>query len=257
VSEPGTDAGGFEGQVVVVTGAAGQIGGACVEAFAHAGAQVVAVDLTDPGARGDYVTNVQADLADETAIEGLFEDLVAKVGPPSAVIQSAAVYGRGISFLELTTEYLDRIFAINIRAVLLVGRAAARAMIAAQVEGAIVNLSSTSAVLADGVSVAYETSKGAVDMATRSMAVALAPHKIRVNAVAPGNMVKFQEADVVRAPEDLDEIERARIPLGRLGLPVDVAEAALYLASARASYVTGTVLYVDGGQVATYSTAGS
>jgi glucose 1-dehydrogenase len=86
-------------------------------------------------------------------------------------------------------------------------------------------------------------------MATRGMAVALAPHRIRVNAVGPGSMAKFQELPP-RDPLDLDDYERARIPLGRLGTAADVVSAILYLASDDAAYVTGTTLYVDGGSLA-------
>jgi NAD(P)-dependent dehydrogenase (short-subunit alcohol dehydrogenase family) len=84
------------------------------------------------------------------------------------------------------------------------------------------------------------------------MAVALAPHGIRVVAVAPGSMVKFQEIDTVREPTDVDDYERRRIPLARLGRPEEIAESVTFLASPAASYITGTVLYVDGGSLAAW-----
>jgi NAD(P)-dependent dehydrogenase (short-subunit alcohol dehydrogenase family) len=118
-------------------------------------------------------------------------------------------------------------------------------------DGAIVNLTSVSSLLSDAESVAYEASKGAVDAATRGMARALAPHGIRVNAVAPGSMAKFQELPA-RDPLDLDDYERRRIPLGRLGTGPEIAEAVLWLASPAAAYVTGTILTVDGGSLAAW-----
>jgi NAD(P)-dependent dehydrogenase (short-subunit alcohol dehydrogenase family) len=118
-------------------------------------------------------------------------------------------------------------------------------------DGAIVNLTSVSGVVSDAESIAYEASKGAVTMATRGMAVALAPHGIRVNAVGPGSMAKFQELPA-RDPLDLDEYERRRIPLARLGTGAEIAESVLFLASPAAAYVTGTTLYVDGGSLAAW-----
>jgi NAD(P)-dependent dehydrogenase (short-subunit alcohol dehydrogenase family) len=170
-------------------------------------------------------------------------------------VQCAAAHGR-VAYLELTAENVDRIHAINVRAPLLIGSAAGRAMVAAGIHGAIVNLTSISGVVSHAESVAYEASKGAVTMATRGMAVALAPHGIRVNAVGPGVMVKLQELDAVREPGDVDDYERQRIPLGRYGTPAEIAEVVMFLASPAAAYVTGQVLYADGGALAAWAAAG-
>jgi glucose 1-dehydrogenase len=144
------------------------------------------------------------------------------------------------------------VLGINVRALLLAARRAAASMVEhGRREGAIVNLTSVSGIVADAESIAYEASKGAVTMATRGMAVALAPHGIRVVAVGPGSMAKFQELPA-RDPGDVDDYERRRIPLGRLGVPEEIADAVLFLASPAAAYVTGTVLYVDGGSLAAW-----
>jgi len=235
----------FENRIVVVTGAAGQIGGACVDGFAREGARVAALDREQPPA-GDL--RIAADLADPARLDAALARVESELGPPDVLVHSAAVYAR-VPFLEITPENIDRVFAINVRAMLLAGRRVAASMAARGAPGAIVNLTSVSDHVSDAESVAYEASKGAVTMATRGMAVALAPHRIRVNAVGPGSMAKFQELPA-RDPLDLDDYERARIPLGRLGTAADVVSAILYLASDDAAYVTGATLYVDGGSLA-------
>ena len=241
----------FRDKVVIVTGAAGQIGGACVEAFLAEGARVGGIDLFDPPTPASGAISVRADLEHEHEIERAFAEVEAALGPVGVLVQSAAVIAR-VPFLEITGENVDRILAVNVRAILLGGRTAARSMIARGArDGAIVNLTSVSGVVSDAESVGYEASKGAVTMATKGMARALAPYGIRVNAVGPGSMAKFQEL-APRDPSDLDEYERRRIPLRRLGTGPEIAEAVMYLASPAASYVTGAVLYVDGGGLAAW-----
>jgi NAD(P)-dependent dehydrogenase (short-subunit alcohol dehydrogenase family) len=239
----------FDGRVAIVTGAAGQIGAACVEGFVREGARVAALDL-EPAPDGDGVLPIVADLAVSAQLDAAFARVEAELGPPDLLVHGAAVYAR-VPFLEITAANIDRVFAINVRAMLLAGRRLGASLVARGAPGAIVNLTSVSDHVSDAESVAYEASKGAVTMATRGMAVALAPHRIRVNAVGPGSMAKFQEMPA-RDPLDLDAYERRRIPLGRLGTADDVMRAVLFLASDDAAYVTGAVLYVDGGSLAAW-----
>jgi glucose 1-dehydrogenase len=233
--------------VVFVTGAAGQIGSACAEAFAAEGAKVGVVDLEPV----PDVVSVTADLSRPNELEDAFSTLEQRLGPVDVLVQSAAVIAR-TPFLDITAANIDHVLGVNVRAILLGGRYAASSLVArGNREGAIVNLTSLSGVVSDAESIAYEASKGAVAMATKGMAVALAAHGIRVNAVGPGSMAKFQEMEP-REPFDLDDYERKRIPLGRLGVPADITAAVMFLASGQAAYVTGTTLYVDGGALAAW-----
>jgi NAD(P)-dependent dehydrogenase (short-subunit alcohol dehydrogenase family) len=243
----GDELGRFDGRVVFVTGAAGQIGTACARGFADEGASVGALDLEPL----EGVVSVTADLSQPDQLEAAFSALEGRLGPVDILVQSAAVIAR-TPFLDITAANIDHVLGVNVRAILLGGRYAAASLIRRGArDGAIVNLTSVSGIVSDAESVAYEASKGAVTMATKGMAVALAEHGIRVNAVGPGSMAKFQEMEA-REAFDLDDYERQRIPLGRLGIAADIAAAVMFLASREADYVTGTTLYVDGGALAAW-----
>jgi NAD(P)-dependent dehydrogenase (short-subunit alcohol dehydrogenase family) len=219
-----------------------------VDAFLNAGARVCSIDARErrEGPSGEYVS-VLADLSDPAEIENAFAELGDSLGAVDILIQAAGVVDRK-SFLDTQAADIDRVYAINVRTVLLTARLAAQDMIARGQPGSIVNISSTAASNSEGTAVSYDMSRGAIDAATRSMAVALAPWGIRVNAVAPGSMAKPQDAPQ-RDVRDLDAYEARRIPLARHGLPIDIARAAVFLATA-ADYVTGVVLPVDGGALA-------
>jgi NAD(P)-dependent dehydrogenase (short-subunit alcohol dehydrogenase family) len=242
----------FRDQTVLVTGAAGQIGAACVTAYLAEGANVVAVDAAPPHADGTGVLALREDLTDPAAIARVFDRAEAAFSTVSVLVQCAAAHGR-TDFLDHDAAVIDRVLGINVKGTLLVGREAAARMIAAGVQGAIVNFTSISGIVSHAESVVYEASKGAVTMATKGMANALAPYGIRVNAVGPGLMLKAQEVDEVRGAEELSDFERRRVPLGRLGTGAEVAEAALFLSSPAASYTTGSVLYADGGALAAWA----
>lgn len=257
----------FHDDVVMVTGASGLIGSACVAAFLREGARVVAISnrhaLAD-GARHSGIPDevldserllaLRNDLKLESGIEAAFAETESAFGPVTVLINNAAVYGRK-PYLETSREDLLHIFDVNVFAVLLAGRRAAQAMIKNRIRGRVVNITSTSSQQSDALSVGYEASKGAVDAATRGMAVALAPHGIRVNAVGPGEMIKSQEMDNLRGPRDLSPFERLRIPLGRVATPQEVADAVLFLSSEDSRGIAGTILWVDGGTLGTWRTA--
>ena len=256
----------FRNDVVMVTGASGLVGSACAAAFLAEGARVVAMgnqhSLKD-GARyssipaesfeSDRLLFLKKDLKLDSEIESAFSEAEKEFGSVTVLVNNAAVYGRK-DFFDLDREHLTHVFGVNVHGLILCSRRAAHAMVENGIEGRIVNITSTSSQQADPQSVHYDSSKGAVDAATRSMAVTLGGHGIRVNAVGPGEMVKSQEIEDVRDPTDLTPFERRRIPIGRVATPQEVADAVLFLASEDARGISGTILWVDGGTLGTWTT---
>jgi glucose 1-dehydrogenase len=256
----------FRKDVVMVTGASGLVGSACVAAFLDEGARVVALgyqhQLTD-GARNsgvpaetfesDRLLFLEKDLKLDSEIDSAFSTTEEEFGPVTVLVNNAAVYGRK-AFLDLERADLAHVFDVNVFALLLGSRRAAKAMIENGVEGRIVNITSTSSQQSDPLSVGYDSSKGAVDTATRGLAVALGQYGIRVNAVGPGEMTKSQEVDNLRGPTELTPFERRRIPIGRVATPQEVADAVCFLASVDSRGISGSILWVDGGTLGTWAT---
>jgi glucose 1-dehydrogenase len=241
----------FEGRVVVVTGAASGMGRATALRLAGAGARVVAVDVNEQGLAetvnlgGDGVRPEVADVSSRDAVEAFVGRTVRDLGRLDGMVANAGI-GHGSSFVDTTEEELDVMLAVNVKGVFFCGQAAARAMIAAGGGGRIVNIASTYSEVTATECTAYSASKGAVRMLTKAMAVDLAPHGITVNAVGPGwirtGMNPLDDPDRVRELEGI-------IPLGRVGLPEDVAGVIEFLLSDASAYMTGTTTFVDGGWI--------
>lgn len=153
-------------------------------------------------------------------------------------------------FLDLAEADWDRVIAINLKGVFLCGQAAARQMVKQGGGGVILNMSSVNAVLAIPNQVPYVVAKGGVSQLTKVMALALAPHKIRVCALGPGTILTELARNAVMSDEAARKKLLSRTPLGRLGEPEEVASVAAFLASEDASYITGTTIYPDGGRLA-------
>jgi 3-oxoacyl-[acyl-carrier protein] reductase len=248
----------FKDKGVVVTGAAGVFGRWIAAAFAREGARLclsdnrrdaaeaLAAELSLDAAR----TLVHGtELTDEASIRDLAATVRDAWGAPDIVVNNAGVYPKG-GLLDLPTEAWDRIFDINLRAPFLITREMAKLMIDQGVKGAFVNVSSGASRQMRNGSVPYCTSKTALERLTKGFALELAPYGIRMNAIEPG----FAPGSVVSPLSD-DYVERmkARIPLGRTSGPDDAPDAILYLCSPKASFITGTVLSVDGGNsIGTY-----
>lgn len=246
----------FRDKSVIVTGGAQGIGLACVRAFAAEGAAVTMADINpETGAKaaaelertGARVRLRQCDVGDAADAAGLVADALAWAGRLDVLINNAGII-RAADFLDLPEADFDAVLRVNLKGSFLVGQAAARAM-AAQGSGAVVNLSSVNGITAIPNQTAYNVSKGGIDQLTRVMALALADKGIRVNAVAPGSIL----TDMLRTVMH-DQATRRRIlsrtPMGRCGEPEEVAKAVLFLASDEASYMTGQILYLDGGRLA-------
>lgn len=237
------------GQVAIVTGAGRNIGEEVSKLLASEGAAIAVVDLDK--ARGDKVAaDIVAsggrakafvcDVAKEADIEAAVNGVVAEFGRLDILVNNAAISDNK-HMLEITTEEWNRTIAITLTAPFLFGKHAAKAMIAAGHGGKIVNVSSTSGYYGRNRAIGYTAAKGGVVNLTRSMAIQLAPHKIRVNSVVPnkiGSPVGKAEFDPTRPVKNL---------CGRPGIPIDLARAILFLVSDESDFIAGTDLFVDGG----------
>jgi 3-oxoacyl-[acyl-carrier protein] reductase len=244
--------GAFPGARVVVTGAGGVFGRRIAAAFARAGARLC---LSDPRPEvldqlpRELGLSLEATLLHVTELreDDSILDLVRLVerawGAPDVLINNAGVYPRG-QLLDIPADEWDRIMDVNLRAPFLLTREMARLMIRAGVRGSVVNITSGAARALRTGSVPYGTSKAALERLTAGLALELAPHRIRVNAVSPG----FAPGSTVSplSPAYVDAM-LARIPLGRPSGPDDAPNAILFLCSEHASFITGATLAVDGG----------
>jgi NAD(P)-dependent dehydrogenase (short-subunit alcohol dehydrogenase family) len=248
----------FDNRVAIVTGAARGIGLAITERLAQEGARVVLVDLLeDLGGQAErYLRDkglaaifVRADITSRADVAGLVDLAVQQFGRVHVLVNNAALV-KETPFFEATEQDVARILSVNIGGTLLVSQLVARHMVQAGGGGAIVNMSSITAAQGAPDLVAYAASKGGISSLTRSMAIALADHDIRVNAVAPGAI----GTESFREFYDSDPAFRRRIlsrtPLRRLGTPEQAAAVVAFLASEDAAYITGQVVYPDGGRLA-------
>ncbi len=247
----------FTGRVAVITGAARGIGRA-IAAHLHArGAHVVLVDVNAaelaktaqsmPAPDGSSVNCAVADLADPAAIRALAAR-IAKIEPRVDILVNNAGIEVDVAFNDVTADLFDRVIAVNLRAPLLVSQLFVPLFPASG--GAIVNICSVHADHAFSNSIPYACSKAGLVALTRNLALELAPRQIRVNAVCPGYIDTPMWEEWLRTSSDPEAVARetrALHPLGRRGLPEDVASAVAYLAGPQAPWITGTCLVVDGG----------
>jgi len=243
----------LDGKTALVTGGAKGIGAAIVRRFAAEGASVAFVDADEQAGQalsGDTGTLfVPGDVTRRGLAAQAVAATVARFGRLDILVNNAGIT-HAAPFLELDENDFDRVLAVNLRSYFTMGQAAARQMTAQGAGGAIVNMSSVNAVLAIPDQVPYVVSKGAVNQLTRVMALSLAPHRIRVNAIGPGTIATELARKAVMASDEARRRLLSRTPMKRLGEPEEVAAVAVFLASDDASYMTGQVVYPDGGRMA-------
>ncbi|MEE8536122.1 MAG: glucose 1-dehydrogenase [Kiloniellales bacterium] len=243
----------LDGKVALVTGAGRGIGKGCARGLAEAGAEVILMSRTGAEldelearieADGGRARTAVCDVADAAAVKALVPGL----GPIDVLVNNA---GTNVPepFVEVTEAHYDRVMNLNVRAAFMVSQAVAKTMIERGDGGSIIHMSSQMGHVGAPSRAVYCTSKHAIEGLTKAMAWDLAPHGIRVNAVAP----TFIETPMTRPFLDDQAFVQdtlSRIALGKFGQPEDVAAAVVYLASPASDMVTGTSLLVDGGWTA-------
>jgi len=239
---------------VCVSGSTEGIGFAIAEAFARTKARLV-INSHRPdeqaAARLAAMTEchfVQADLSTVDGARSLLSEAHRRLGRLDTLVNNAGTF-RDVDFDQLDEARFSETFNLNVRGYLFASQAFASLITADQKQASIVCIGSTNSLAAEKNSVAYDASKGAVLMMVRSLAVTLAPRGIRVNGIGPGIVNTPLTAAALGRP-GVQETLAAQIPLGRVGVPEDIGAAAVFLASPGASYITGQMLYVDGGILA-------
>jgi NAD(P)-dependent dehydrogenase (short-subunit alcohol dehydrogenase family) len=248
----------LEQRAIVVTGAAQGIGAACAERLAADGAAVALWDVDDTrgellaasiAQRGARAVYVHCNVAAKAEVDAALAKSTQALGAIDGLVNNAGIF-KAASFLDIAEADWDAVLDVNLKGSFLVGQAVARALVAAGRPGSIVNMSSVNAVTAIPSIASYNASKGGINQLTRVMALALADQGIRVNAVAPGTIATELSKNAVLTSDEARARIMSRTPLRRLGEPAEIADVTAFLLSSAASYMTGQVVYVDGGRLA-------
>lgn len=239
--------------LALVTGGAQGIGYACAEALIDDGHTVILADVNAEGVAdaakslGRGTVGMTCDMGDPDQVNAMFDTIEAERGALSVLVNNAGVAMPG-DFLGYSLSDFETVIGINLVGVFIATQRAAKSMVANKIEGAIVNMSSINAQLAIPAIPAYCASKGGVMQLTKVASLALAPHNIRVNAVGPGSIDTAMMAGVNANPEAFKKA-MSRTPLGRAGTAKEIGDVVAFLASSKASYITGETIYVDGGRM--------
>lgn len=247
----------LDGKVAVVIGGAGGLGEACAAELGQMGANVVvasrnieALEKVAAGIKaesGKETAAFQVDVTDEASVQGLVEKVVARFGTVDILVNT---HGMNIkkAALEYPVEDWDRLFAVNVKGFMIPCKIFGKLMVEKKA-GKIINMSSVRGIRGTGGgNMGYGATKGAVDMITRMLAAEFAPFNVTVNAIGP-SLVLTETIKRNVAPERL-ELFKKNCPMGKMGTPRDVAGVCAFLASEASDYMTGQILYIDGGLTA-------
>jgi NAD(P)-dependent dehydrogenase (short-subunit alcohol dehydrogenase family) len=246
----------LDGQVAVVVGGAGGLGAAIARGLVDAGAAVAVADANVGQAKavadglataGRRALAVAVDVSDAASVEDMASEVEARLGPVDVLVNSAGITHRSPA-ADFPEAQWHRVIAVNLTGVFLASQAVGRRMVARR-RGRIINIASIAGEIGLPGTIAYSASKGGVVQLTRALAVEWAPHNVRVNAIAP-SWFSTNIGDLIHREPDYAERAMRRVPVGRMGQPDELVGAALYLASDASRMVTGHILAVDGGTLA-------
>lgn len=245
----------LKGKAALITGGASGFGAEIARSYAREGANVVILDLNADGAAavareaGHGAVAVGGDVTSARDIEAAVSRAVDAFGRLDIVVNNAGWTFRNKPLLDVTEDEFDRVFAINVKSIFLMTRAVVPIM-RKQGSGNIINIGSTAGVRPRPGLTWYNATKGAVNLVSKSMAVELAPDRIRVNCIAPVMGATGLLEAFMGVPDTPDNRAKflATIPLGRLSTPADIANACVYLGGDESEFITGVILPVDGGR---------
>ena len=235
----------FKDKVFIVTGASSGMGKSCSELLLKNDAVVVGIDRNDSAIEHDRYSHCKSDVLDEEQIQKCISEVDSQYGHIDGLVNAAGIFGNNKPFYELTMEEWNKVISVNTTGTFIVSKAAAPIMIREK-HGKIVNISCIRSTIFKNNMADYAASKGAVASMTSAMALDLAPYNIQVNCVAPGFIYTGMTAASFDIP-DVRAKSEALIPNGRLGMPKDIASVVMFLLSDMSDYVTGTMLFADGG----------
>jgi NAD(P)-dependent dehydrogenase (short-subunit alcohol dehydrogenase family) len=238
-------------RVAIVTGGGSGLGYAITEKFIAAGIHTVIVGRDEQKLSnakeklGELCYPVVCDVSDLESIPGLVKDIIKRFGQVDILVNNAGINMKK-EFAEVTDEEFQKVITTNLCSVFAISREVVKQMLM-QKSGSIINISSMAAQYGLPKVIAYSASKTAIDGMTRAMAVELSPKGIRINAIAPGFIVTAMTDAALNADPERKEKVFGRTPMGYMGQPSDIGDAALFLTSDAAKYITGVILPVDGG----------
>jgi len=240
----------LENKIAIVTGSSSGIGKAIAEKFVFEGAKVVFSDINevDVSQFGDKAIFVKCDVSKSSEVDALINACVDKFGKVDVMVNNAGIGSLG-DILTTSDDVWHKTIEINLSGVFYGIRAAGKVMKEKGIKGSIINMSSILGSVGFNGAISYCAAKGGVNQLTKASAVELSKLGIRVNSIAPG-FIKTNMTKGVQEDESTKKFIESMTPLGYMGEPDDIANAAVYLASDDAKYVTGNILYVDGGWTA-------